>query len=112
MKFLIILFTFILSGCGYSSINSTMIGQVKKVGQQTPLVCPDFIFADISLGIMRNGVGSMSSEDVYVYVSDLASQKTLKEASESGELVNIIYDIKRVTFCIPDHIVKKVEIIK
>lgn len=114
MKKLLILVAgaLMLSGCGYSSRDNDMTGQVKKVVRNTPLVCPDYDDADVSLGVLRNGVGSMSTQDVWVTVTDKDLFKTLKEASASGALVKITYDVKRVTFCIDDHIATNVEILK
>ncbi len=101
-----------LSGCGYESRNSELMGQVKKVTQETPLLCFNHSEADISMGIMRNGVGSMSSEDIWVYVPSADDEKIIKQAAETGSLVKITYDVQRVTWCVPDHIVTKVELVK
>lgn len=108
--FLIVLIA--LSGCGYSSKQNEAIGQVKKVVSNTPIVCPDFIDVDISLGVMVNGVGSMSHEDVWFYVEKESDIAILKQANETGKLVKIVYDVKRVTFCVSDHFIKHVEILK
>ena len=103
----------LLSGCGYSAIDSELVGQVKKVLHETPLICPyNFNSADISLGIMRNGVGSMSSEDVWVYVPDKENFDKLKLANDTGALVKITYDDARFTICVPERKVSKVEFIK
>jgi major membrane immunogen (membrane-anchored lipoprotein) len=109
---LIIALTLILSACGYSSKDNEAIGQVKKVSSETPLLCNDYSAVDISMGIMRNGVGSMSTEDLWFYVPSNADVADLKYAAETGKLVKITYDIKRVVLCVPDHIVTKIEIIK
>ncbi len=102
----------ILSGCGYSARNNEMIGQIKKVVHNTPLICPDYDDADISLGVLRGGVGSMSSQDIWIYVPDKANYETLKKANESGALVKVGYSERRLTFCVPDHWVDSVEIVK
>jgi hypothetical protein len=102
----------VLSGCGYSACDNDMIGQVKKVVHNTPLICPDYNGADISLGVMRNGVGSMSTEDVWVTVPDRYLFDALKNASASGAVVKITFDVKRLTICIDDHIVTGVEVLK
>jgi len=109
------LMVLMLSGCGiwgYSSKNNEMIGQVKKVRHNTPIFCGDYISADISLGIMRGGVGSMSTQDVWVTVYSQDFEKLLKRANETGELVKIGYDERRVTFCIEEKIVNSVEFVK
>lgn len=112
MKYAIIILALALSSCGYSSRENEMIGQVKKVSHETPILCDDRADADISLGILRNGVGSMSSQDVWVTVPNESDRKTLKDANESGALVKIKYDVKRVTWCWHDHIVTSVEVVK
>ena len=99
-----------LAACGYSSKQNEMVGQVKKVIEKTPVICGDYIEADLSLGVMRNGVGSMSHEDVSLYVPNLTDELTLKKAAETGQLVKVTYDVKRLTWCVPDHLVIRVEL--
>lgn len=101
-----------VSACGYSSVDNELIGQVKKVKKMTPIICPDYVEADISLGIIRNGTGSMSKEDVELNVESYADIELLKGAAESGQLVKVAYDIKRISICVPDHRLTKVELVK
>lgn len=102
---------FSLSGClGYESQDNTLIGQVKKVQQATPIICPNYTRADISLGVMRNGVGSMSSQDIWVYVANNKDLETLNSAVTSGSLVKIKYNTMRAAFCTPNAEVTSVEI--
>ena len=98
-------------GCGYISRENEMIGQVKNVVHSTPLICSDYSQVDISLGILRDGVGSVSSEDVWLYYNDKEQDKILKMANETGKLVKIKYDTKRVTWCVPNRIIISIEII-
>jgi hypothetical protein len=112
MKKLIMLSILSLVGCGFSSRDNEMIGQVKKVSNETPLMCLDHSEADLSLGVMRNGTGSMSKEDVVLYVPNSELEKQLKSAQDAGAIVKITYDLKRLTFCVPDHWVKAVEVVK
>lgn len=113
MKTILALLTmFLLTNCGYGSINNELIGQVKKVVGVTPILCYAYNAADISLGVMRGGVGSMSTQDEWVYVRDVESLKTLKQANETGALVKITYDEVRTTFCVPRLVVTRVEIVK
>src|SRR5208337_1279849 len=88
----------VLAGCGYSHKDGELIGQPKKVIHATPLICPDYIEADISLGVLRNGVGSMSTQDVWIVI-DSQQEKFLKSRVESGKLVKIRYDEWRVAPC-------------
>lgn len=98
---LLAVITLCLSSCGYGSRDNEAVGQVKSVRNVTPMVCPDFIQASLSLGVMRNGVGSMSTEDVDVTVKSEKQLEVLKSAAESGKLVRFRYDATRVRFCEP-----------
>ncbi len=102
----------LLSACGYSSKQSEMIAQVKKVIEKTPVLCADFVEADVSLGVVRNGTGSLSKEDVSLYVPGPSDVAVLKKAGEHGLLVKITYDVVRLGgICVPDHWVTHAEII-
>lgn len=109
---LVAILCLVVMSCGYHSRDSELIGQVKKVKMLTPLICPDFVEVDLSLGVMRNGVGSMSSEDMWLYVHAPEMVAVLKSAAESGALVKVTYDQKRTTFCVPNEQVSKVELVK
>ncbi len=102
----------LLSACGYSSKGNEMIGQVKKVKQNTPLVCPDYTDVDISLGVLRGGIGSMSTQDVWAVITDKDQIAIFKQAAESGQLVKVQYDQKRIAICTDDIFVNKVELVK
>lgn len=108
----ILLITIFLVGCGRSSVDNETIGQVKKVVHRTPLICPNFNEIDLSLGIMRGGTGSMSSEDIWFYVPDRDVLETLKKANETGSIIKIKADKYRVTWCIPENVITSAEIVK
>lgn len=101
MRKTVIVISIVLTACGLSSRNNELVGQVKKVVDRTPLVCPDYTEVDISLGVMRNGVGSMSHEDVVLYVA-YQYIDVLKKAAEDGALVKAHYDHHRVSLCQPN----------
>jgi|ERR1043166_1822127 hypothetical protein len=113
MKLLILVFLFLLCviGCGTSASSNELIGQVKKVVRKTPIICPDYDEVDISLGVMRNGVGSLSREDVALFVADAKSVSVLRGAAENGRLVKATYDVQRVGICRPDHWLTSAELI-
>jgi hypothetical protein len=111
-KLIMILLAGLIAGCGYSSRDNELIGQVKKVKNNTPIICSDYHNVDISLGVMRNGVGSMSTQDKWLVVTDSNHLKILKQANETGQLVKIKYNEKRVAICTEDEFVIDVEIIK
>lgn len=100
-----------LASCGYTSRDSEMVGQVKNVMHNTPLFCPNYDDVDISLGVMRDGVGSMSAQDLWLTVDDKAHYDALKRAAESGTLVRIRYDQYRVRLCTHELIVRGVEVL-
>lgn len=100
------------SACGDSSRQNELVGQAKKVIDRTPVICPNYTEADVSLGVMRNGVGSMSHEDVILYVTQPRDRDTLKKAAEQGQLVKVTYDVKRISICFPDHWVTSVSIVE
>ncbi len=107
--FVMCLMIILISSCGYTQRDSELIGQVKKVTNETPIICPDYVAADISMGIMRNGVGSMSTEDVHVLIpNSLDMIKIFKTAAVSGKLVKVTYDTKRIALCTCDRIAKSV----
>lgn len=112
MKKVLIVLLLGLTSCGYSSKQNEAIGQVKKVVNNTPLICSNFVDTDISLGVMINGVGSMSHEDIWFYVVNSSDIKTLKIANENGKLVKITYDVRRFTVCVSDHFVTSVTILE
>lgn len=89
-----------LTGClGHTAVDNELVGQVKKVKAITPLLCPDYKIADISLGVIRNGTGSMSKEDVWVYVASDTDYKALASAAGSGQVVKVVYSTRRAGFC-------------
>lgn len=100
-----------MAACGYSARDNNLIGQVKKVSKMTPVICSDYTEVNISLGVMRNGVGSMSHEDVWLYVQTDADVATLESAVKSGKLVEIVYDNKRTAICVPNMQIKRVTIL-
>lgn len=91
------------ASCGYTSRDNELVGQVKKVVARTPILCGDYYEADVSLGVLRNGGGSISHEDVEFYVVDGNNVAFLKQAAEEGFPVKIGYSIKRwpAGFCVP-----------
>jgi hypothetical protein len=108
MKELLCICIIATTACGYSSSGNELEGQVKKVIRRTPIICPDYYEADVSLGVLRNGVGSLSKEDVTLYVERPDSVETLKAAARTGAIVSVRYDVKRVTLCVPEHFLTSV----
>lgn len=102
-----------LTGClGNTSSDNDMVGQVKRCQHVTPLLLPDYDRCDVSLGVMRNGVGSMSKEDVWLYVPTALHYGILDDASKSGALVDIKYDVSRARFYVENNMVTAVALVK
>jgi hypothetical protein len=114
-ELIVIALAFLIMGCGYNSKNNELICQVKYVENVTPLICPDYIEASVSLGVMKNGVGSMSTSDKHLTVRTDEQYRILQAAVKSAKLVKIVFDQKRAGgdfwVCTPAMIVKSVEIL-
>lgn len=100
------------SMCGFQAHDNTAIAQVKKTVHETPLLCPNYDEADLSLGVIRGGVGSMSTDDIWMTVADPKLYEMLNAAQNAGHLVRVTYSTYRLTFCIPDHIITAVEVVE
>ena len=104
-----------LAGCGYSSRGNEAIGQPKKISHDTPIFCSDYDSVDISLGVMRNGVGSMSTQDMWFAFAphdDQKNEDTLLKAIKDGKLVKFTYDYRRLSICQEAPQVTSVEIVE
>ncbi|MDE2103487.1 MAG: hypothetical protein KGL39_39970 [Patescibacteria group bacterium] len=111
MKKYILMLPLLLGGClGNTAVDNDLTGQVKKVQHITPILLPDYNRADISLGVLRNGVGSMSTEDVWLYVPSADDYKILQKAADTGALVKITYNVARFRFYVPEYYVTHVQI--
>lgn len=95
-KFLPLILLPLLVGClGHTSSDNELTGQVKRVQNKTPLLCPDYTHVDISLGVMRGGVGSMSTQDIWLWVKNPADIPALMKAAENGAIVKVKYSVAR-----------------
>ncbi len=105
---------FLASSCGYSSVENEAVGQVKKVMNRTPILCPNYKVADIIIGsqqalYIQNASGA-APHTMIVITSE--QDKILREASEKGKTVKFTYDEKRLVFCTEsDHFMNSVEMI-
>lgn len=113
IKLVGLLTTFFFIGCGYSSVNNEVVGQIKSIVNNTPMLCPDYVTVNISLGVMKNNTGSVSKEDMVLYVPDAKELEILKSALASANLIRIRYNQKRVNWCRDiQSVVVSVELIK
>src|ERR1700733_6406391 len=97
--------------CGDTSTGNGMIGQAKKVAHNTPIFCENYDAFDLSLGVMENGTGSMSTQDIWLTVLDPTLLPTLKKAVQTGAIVKVTYDEWRFAPCKYNHVVRSVEIV-
>lgn len=112
MKHVLLASLILLAGCGFSQKNGDLIGQAKKVSSRTNLVCPDYNMVDISLGVMRNGVGSMSTQDMWLQIDNDRDYNLLKDAASKGLLVQVTYDTRRMPFCTEEYILTSAKILE
>lgn len=89
----------LVTACGYKSRGNELTGQVKKITHETPLLCPNRWDVDISLGVMRNGVGSVSTEDIWLTLDDSSLVEPFTKAMQDGAIVRVHYDTYRFTLC-------------
>ena len=102
----------LLSGCGYSAKDGEAIGQAKKLTAVTPLICEGYVAFDMSLGILKGGSGSMSTQDIWLTVKDGVNLMILKKAVENASIVHIRYDTRRVPFCTEKFILNGVDLVQ
>jgi outer membrane lipopolysaccharide assembly protein LptE/RlpB len=89
----------LLTACGYSHRDNDLVGQPKSVESTTPLICPDQHVLHLSLGVMRHGVGSMSTEDIQINIPDARLVPVLQSVVESGKLINARTNEARFRWC-------------
>ena len=106
--FYIALLAVSLTACGYESRDNELSGQAKKIVHATPLFCPNHDDFEVSMGIVRNGTGSMSTEDVWFTVQNPEQIAVLKKAADAGSIVHVKYDVRRFAFCQHNHILTDV----
>lgn len=111
IKNLAVISFLILSSCGNVSEDNEMIGQAKKIHNMTPLICSNFVSFDVSLGVMANGTGSISNQDVWLTVDNLGTLETIKRAVEKGSIVRIKYYSKRIAFCTDTYHLTSIEVL-
>lgn len=100
-----------LVGCGYSSVNNELVGQPKRTHNQTPVFCDDRTDVEVSLGVMRGGIGSISTHDTSLTVPNQKDVETLNQAIKDGKLVKIIYNTKRAAWCWEEEVVVSVNVV-
>jgi len=98
---------------GNKQADVEVIGQAKRLSHMTNLVCDNYPAFDISLGVMQNGTGSMSTGDQWFTVAspDVGTLDTLKKAVEGGKIVKVTYDLRRWAPCSTDHWLRSVSIV-
>lgn len=100
-----------LTAFGLASYNNEAVGQVKYTKNIHPIIYPNYTELHLSLGVMRNNVGSISKEDITLYVPNESDVIKLNKSAEEGKLVKVIYDNLRFSFWYPNAQVRSVEIL-
>ena len=105
----IIFFTFFYLFISNKEVDNQAVGQVQTVKNVTPILCPDYKEVDLSLGVMKNGVGSFSKKDMTFYVTNNESIATAQSAQASGRLVRVTYNTPRIVICKAPYTATKIE---
>jgi hypothetical protein len=96
-----------LCGCGNSSVDGTLTGQVKKITNVTPMFCSPYTAVDVSMGVMRNGTGSMSVQDEWMTIGDRVDNVTIEmldRAARDGSIIDVTFNTRRLPFCTEEYI--------
>lgn len=101
-----------LASCGYTARDGEAIGQAKKTTHATPVFCPNYVAFDLSLGVLRSGVGSMSTQDMWFTVGPGVDLSILSRAVSAGAIVEVTYDTRRVAICTEMHILRSIKIVE
>lgn len=104
---ILILFT----GCGYTSKDNEVVGQVKKIVNETPLFCNNYTWVDISLGVFKDGIGSSSKEDLILRVKDKNTISEIKLLAKENKILKVKYNEKRFVWCGLDKFLESIEAI-
>lgn len=115
MRIIALLLPLLVTGCdacGNSSLNNELVGQPKRLHNVTPLLCEDRVDLDVSMGFMKDGVGSVSTQDMKLTVPDKKNSDLLTKAINENKLVKLHYNVARVTWCWNDHVVTEVEVLE
>jgi hypothetical protein len=88
-----------------TSEGAVTVGQIKTIETQlSPLhICPPkVVVAHLSLGVLRNGQGSVSSEDFSATVQSPEDVETLQRAAKNGDLVEVTTNSVLADPCRPE----------
>ncbi len=113
-----ILFGIYLIHAGFTTmyaLDGELIGQAKKVRLVTPFwssICPTYYAFDVSLGVMQNGTGSMSTQDIWLTVKDVQDLPLMHKAVADASIVKIKFDTRRLAACTEDYLATSFEIVK
>jgi len=92
-----------------------LIGQAKKLTLVTPFwssICPEYYALDVSLGVMQNGTGSMSTQDVWFTIKNVQDLDLMRKAVENASIAKIKYDTRRLAACTETHYATGFQIVR
>lgn len=90
----------ISTGFGIGS-EGELVGQIKEVRKVNPVICPRHATAEISLGHIKDGTGSYSTEDKLIQIPDDRVEE-FKRYAVTGEIVTAQTATWRLALCVPD----------
>jgi hypothetical protein len=91
--------------CGFTTMygrDGEVIGQAKRLTMVTPFwssFCQPYYELDLSLGVLQNGVGSISKQDMIFTVLNTEDLPKMKAAVEAGSIIKVKYDTRRLAAC-------------
>ena len=100
-----------LTGCGHIAVDGELTGQAKKVTTVTPLFCENYVAFEMSMGVLQNGTGSVSTQDMWFTVKNVEDLATIKKAVETAAIVKVTYDTLRSPICIAQEVMTSIEIV-
>lgn len=91
----------------YYAKDGEVVGQAKSLTLVTPFwssFCPPYYLLDISLGVLQNGAGSMSTGDLTFTILREADLPAIRQAVQAAALVKVRYDTRRLAACTEDYL--------
>lgn len=109
MKHVLLGAALLLSSCGNSATDIELTGQLKAAGVATNLICPDYFYLDMSMGVIKDGTGSVSKDDIFVTLYGRQEYKKYQELAKVGAIITVHANMRRAAFCTETYIMIKEE---
>ncbi len=115
MRIVMLMLPLVLTGCdacGNSSVNNELVGQPKRLHNETPILCENRVDLDVSMGFMKDGVGSVSTADMHLTVPNREDVDRINRAINENKLVKLHYNVARVNLCWQQEVVTSVDVLE